>query len=121
MRYGDLAGLVTALLRVGNLVFNLNSASTCFDHALGKQVCSLFVTKARVYVGDNWHNVCFKVINLFNDAVGVLTLLTGFVELSKNVAQLARISLFQKGINFFNEVRYCGLLMHALVRQRAKL
>ena len=71
MGHRNLAGLVSTLLGIRNLVFDLDGTSTGFDHALGEQIGSLFVTEARIDVSDDWHHVCFVVVDLLNYAVHI--------------------------------------------------
>ena len=64
MGHGDFTVLVTALLGIRNLVFDLYAAGTSFDHLLGQQVRSFFVTKTGVNVGNNRYDMCFEVVDL---------------------------------------------------------
>ena len=79
MGYRYFPCLVPALLSIRYLVFNLDGASTRFDHALGQQVGGFFVTKTRIYVGDDRHHVGFVVVDALNNAVCVAAVGAGFI------------------------------------------
>ncbi len=66
MGHGDFTVLVTALLLIGNLVFQLNAAGARLDKLLGEQVGGLSVTKARVDIGDDRDDMRLIVID-FSD------------------------------------------------------
>ena len=63
MGNGDLAILVSTLLGIRDLVFDLDRASPCFDHFLSKQVGRLFITEARIDIRDDGYNVRFELID----------------------------------------------------------
>ncbi len=112
---------MSTLLSVGDLVFDLNGAGAGFDHALGKQVGGFFVTKARVDISNDRHDVGFVAVDSLNDGICITAVRACFVQFHERVAQLARISLLEEGVNFFYQIRYRCLFMHALVRQRTEL
>ena len=64
VRHRDLAVLVTALLRVGDLVLDLDRAGARLDHLLGQQVGRLVVAETGVDVGDDRHDVGLEVLDL---------------------------------------------------------
>ena len=121
MGHGNLAGLVSTLLGIRNLVFDLDGTSTGFDHALGEQIGGLFVTEARIDVSDDWHHVCFVVVDLLNDAVHITAIGSCFVQFDKDMAQFPRIGLLEEGIDLFDQIRHGSLFVHALVWQWPKL
>src|SRR3984885_1918538 len=53
VRHRHLAVLVAALLFVGDLIFDLQRARTCFNHLLCEQIGRLRITKTSVDVGDD--------------------------------------------------------------------
>ena len=85
MRYGDLACLVTALLGVRDLVFNLNCAGTGFDHALGQQVGCFFITKASVDVSDNRHDMSFVVVDALNYGICIAAICASLIQLDEHM------------------------------------
>ncbi len=123
MRNGHFTVLVATLLLVGHLVLDLDTASACFDHLLGQQVRCFGVTETSVDVGDDRHNVSFVIVDLLDQLVslGVVASVLSFFQGAEQVVQFPGIRLTQEGVQFFDQTRYSGLLVHGLVRQRAKL
>ena len=107
MRHGDLAVLVTALLLVGDLVLNLDSAGARLDHASRQQVSGLLITESRIDVSDNRYHVGLKRINLLGNALhlNVVATLTGFIKGAEQATELAGIGLSQEGVKLFNQRR----------------
>ena len=122
MRHGDLAVLVAALLLVRHLIFDLQGAGACFDHLLGEQIGRFSVAEARVDVGDHRHDVGLEVVDLVDQRsfLGLVASLTGSVELTEDVVEFARVGLTQEGVEFFDQCRHRGLLVHGLIRQRSE-
>jgi len=123
VRDRDLAVLVAALLLVGNLVLDLQRAGARLDHLLGEQVGRLGVAEARVDVGNDRHDMGLEVVDLLDQRrfLGLVAFLAGGVELTEDVVELARIGLAQEGVDFFDQRRHRGLLVHRLVGQRTEL
>ena len=123
VRHGDLAVLVTALLFVGHLVFDLDAASTRFDHFLGQQVSRFGVTKTGIDVGDDRHHVCLEIVDAVQQVffLGRILGATRRIEIAEQAAELARIRLTQEGVQLFDQRGHRGLLMHGLIGQRTKL
>ncbi len=120
---GDFAVLVTALLLVRDLVFDLDGAGACLDHLLGQQVGGLGVTEARIDVGDDRHHVGLVVVDLGLNELGrgLVARCPCGIQLREQEVQLASIGLAQERVELLDERRYRGLLMHGLVRQRPEL
>src|SRR5690606_10968494 len=123
MRNGNFAVLVAALLLVGYLVFDLDAAGTCFDHALGQQVGGFRVTETGIDVGNDRHDVGFEVVDLVLDlgSLGMVASVTGSVQSGEQQVQFAAVSLTQEGVELFDQVGDGGLLVHRLIRQRAEV
>ncbi len=123
MRNGDFTVLVTALLLVGNLVFDLDAASACFDHALGQQVGGFRVTETSVDVGDDRYDVGFVVVDLVLDlsSLGAVAGFASGVQSGEQQVQFTAVSLTQEGVQLFDQVGDGSLLVHRLVRQRAEV
>src|SRR5690606_26102553 len=112
-----------ALLLVGNLVFDLDAASACFDHALGQQVGGFRVAEAGIDVGDDRYDVGFVVVDL-RLQLGFFSLVAsgaGGVNGGEQQVQLAAVGLAQEGVELFDQAGNGGLLVHRLVRQRAEV
>src|SRR5690606_27360361 len=123
VRNGDFTVLVATLLLIGYLVFDLDAASTGFDHALGQQIGGFRVTEASVDVGNDRDDVGFVVVDLVLD-LGSLGGVAGFasgVQAGEQQVQLAAVGLAQEGVQLFDQVGNGSLLVHRLVRQRAEL
>ncbi len=120
MGHRHLAVLVSTLLGIGHLVFDLDGTSARLDHPLGQQVGGLFVTEARVDVGDDRYHVCFVVVDGLYQCLfpHLVTGGTRRVEVVVEVTKLARICLAQEGVELFNQRRHRRLLVHGLVGQR---
>src|SRR5690606_29391004 len=105
------------------LVFDLNGTGTGFDHFLGQQVGSFFVTETSVDVSDDGYNVSFEVVDLVQDLsfFGLVTSSAGFVQLGEQQIQLTGVSLAQESVQLFDQSRYRSLLVHGLVGQGAEL
>ena len=123
VRNGHFTVLVAALLLVGNLVFDLDAASACFDHALGQQVGGFRVTEASVDVGDDRYDVGFVVVDLVLDlgSLGAVASFASGVQSGEQQVQFTAVSLTQEGVQLFDQVGDGGLLVHRLVRQRAEV
>ncbi len=123
VRNGHFAVLVAALLLVGNLVFDLDAASACFDHALGQQVGGFRVTETSVDVGDDRYDVSFVVVDLVLDlsSFGVVAGSASGVQSGEQQVQFTAVSLTQEGVQLFDQIGNCSLLVHRLVRQRAEV
>ena len=123
MRNGYFTVLVATLLLVRHLVFDLDAASTRFDHALGQQVSGFCVTETSVDVGNNRHNVSLVVVDLalqlsrFSSVASV----TSSIQLTEQATQLTGVGLTQEGVQFFDQTGYRSLLVHGLIRQRAEV
>ena len=102
-----LAVLVSALLLVGDLVFNLDSAGARLDHASSQQVGGLLIPESGIDVSDNWYHVSLELINLLGNALHlyVVATLTGSVEGAEQATELAGVGLSQKGVKLFNQPR----------------
>ena len=102
-----LAVLVSALLLVGDLVLNLDSAGACLDHASRQQICGLFITESGIDVSDDRYHVGLKRINFLGNALhlDVVATLTGFIEGAEQATELAGIGLSQEGVKLFNQRR----------------
>ena len=118
--HGHLAGLVATLLGIGDLVFDLDGAGARFDHALGQQVGGLLVAEAGVDVGDHGHHVGLVAVDARERLRHVAALDAGLVERREQMPQLPGVGLAQEGVDFLDQVRHRGLLVHALVGQRAE-
>ncbi len=123
VRNGYFTVLVTTLLLVRNLVFDLDTASTGFDHLLGQQVGGFGVTETSVDVRNDGHNVGFVVVDLLLDFLGLsgVTSFLGLIQSAEQVVQFPGIGLTQEGVQLFDQARNRSLLVHGLVRQRAEL
>ena len=123
MRYSDFTGLVTTLLRVRHLVFDLQRTSTRFDHFLGEQVGGFVVTKTCIDVRNDWHNVGLETVDLCSDfsCFSRIACVVGFFQRTEQVVHFFGVSLTQEGIDFFDQGRYRGFFVHGLVWQWAKL
>ena len=102
-----LAVLVSALLLVGDLVFNLDSTGARLDHASSQQVGGLFITESGIDISDNRYHVGLELINLLGNALhlDVVATLTGFVEGAEQATELAGVGLSQEGVKLFNQPR----------------
>ncbi len=114
---------MAALLLVGNLVFDLDAASTGFDHLLGQQVGGFGVTETGVDVGDDRYYVGFVVVDLVLDflLLGLVASFASGVQRGEQQVQFAGVSLAQEGVQLADQTGNGGLLVHGLVRQRAEL
>ena len=81
MRNGNFTVLVTALLSIRYLVFNLNTAGTGFNHFLRQQVSGFFVTETGIDVGNDGDYVGFKVVDLRLDCCNITTVCFRCVQL----------------------------------------
>ena len=85
MWHGYFAVLVAALLFIGNLIFDLQSACARFDHFLSQKICGLGVAKACIYVSNDRHDMRFMVFDFRHG--GCLTrciiLAAGVVEVTE--------------------------------------
>ncbi len=121
--HGDLAVLVAALLLVGHLVLELDTAGTGLDHLLGQQVGGLGVAETGVDVGDDRHDVRFVVLDLVGQIVdlGAVTGFLGFFSGTEQVVELPGVGLAQEGVELLDQRCHAGLLVHGLVGQRTEL
>ena len=122
MRHGDLAVLVAALLFVRHLVFDLQRAGARLDHLLGEEIGGFGIAETGVDVGDDRHDVGFVVLDGMLDALGLdrVALGAGGVEFAEHHAEFARVGLAQEGVEFLDQRRNAGLLVHRLIGQRAE-
>ena len=123
VRHGDLAVLVAALLFVGDLVLDLQRAGAGLDHLLGQQVGRLGIAEAGVDVGDDRHDVGLVVVDRARCSAlpSASSPAARAASRSRNMhAQLAGVGLAQEGVEFLDQRRNRGLLVHRLVGQRAE-
>src|SRR5690606_13506575 len=123
MGNGYFTVLVTTLLLVGNLVFDLDTASTGFDHFLGQQVSRFRVTETSVDVSNDGHNVRFEVFDLaqqFFFLCGIASF-ASLVQSGEQQIQFTCIGLTQEGVQLFDQAGNGRLLVHGLVRQRTEV
>ena len=123
VRNGDFTVLVAALLLVGNLVFDLDAASTRFDHLLGQQVGGFRVTETSVDVGNDRYNVRFVAVDLSLDFVcfDFVASSASSVQSGEQQVQLTGVSLAQEGVQLFDQAGNRGFLVHGLIRQRTEI
>jgi hypothetical protein len=122
VRDGDLAVLVAALLFVGNLVLDLDSAGPGLDHLLGEQIGRLGIAEAGVDIGDDRDDVGFVAVDPGLDLLG-LDRVAGFaggVKIAEQQAEFARVGLAQESVEFLDQRRNRGLLVHRLIGQGAE-
>ena len=67
MRDSHLTILVATLLGITDLVFNLNTAGTCFDHLFREQVGRFLVSKPSVNISDDRNHMSLEVIDLIEN------------------------------------------------------
>ena len=86
---------MSALLLVGDLVFDLDGAGARLDHASSKQISGFFVAESGIDVSDDWHHVGLEPIDLLGDALqfDFVTALARLVEVAEQAAQLTGIGL----------------------------
>merc|ERR1711887_289014 len=122
MRNCDLPCLMTALLGIRHLVLHLDTACSSLDHLLGKKVRGFLIAKPSINISNNGDNVCFKIINLFNDPLlsCFVILFHRNVELPEELVQLTSVGLAKESVDLLDKCRDCSLLMHGLVRKRSK-
>ncbi len=123
VRHGHLAVLMSALLFVRDLVFDLERASARFDHLPGEQVGCFRVTEAGIDVGDDGDDMGLEAVDLLDQRLlpGLVALLAGGIEGAENIVQLARVGLTQESVELFDQRRHRGLLVHRLIGQRPEL
>ena len=123
VRYGYFTVLVTTLLLVSNLVFDLQAASTSFDHLLSHQVSRFSVTETSVNVSNDRYDVSFVVVDLVQDFCFFCRIasFTSCVQSAEQTTQFTCISLTQEGVQFVNQRSYSSFLVHRLVRQRTEV
>ena len=114
MWHSDFASLVAALLSIRYLVFDLDTASACFDHFLGQQVGCFVVTKASIDVGNDWHNVRFEVVNCFFDCFNfsAVASILSFLQIAEHVVQFFSVGLTQEGVQLFDQRRNRCFFVH---------
>jgi hypothetical protein len=123
VRHGDLAVLVTALLLVGDLVFDLDAAGARLDEFLGQQVGRLGIAEAGVDVGDDRHDVRLIVVDVVLELGGLdrVAGLAGRVEIAEHHAEFTGVGLLEERVELLDQRRDAGLLVHRLVGQRTEL
>ena len=123
MRHGNFAVLVAALFFIGNLVFDLNAAGAGFNHFFRQQICGFRIAETGVDVGDNRYDMGFKTVDFGKNILlsGFVAGRTGFIKRAKQQIQFAGIRLAQEAVDFLNQPRHRGFLVHGLVGQRAEL
>ena len=122
MRNSNLAVLVAALFLVGNLIFDLQRASTRLDHLFSEQIRCLGIAKASINVGDDRNNMRFVIVDSVLNPLGFnrIAIFAGSVELAEQAAKLAGIGLLQEGVKLLDQRWNAGFLMHGLIGQGAK-
>ena len=75
--------LVTTLLSVGNLILNLDTARTRFNHFLSQQISCFFITETGINVSNYRHDVSLEVINFIKYSINVTASGSGFIQLNK--------------------------------------
>ena len=65
----DFTVLVATLLRVRNLVFDLQAASTSQDQFLCEQISGMLISEAGINISNNRNNVAFECIDAINDFI----------------------------------------------------
>src|SRR3990167_3305993 len=120
---GHFTVLVAALLLIGNLVFDLDAASTRFDHFLSQQVGGFWVTETSVDVGNDRYNVSFVAVDLSLDFVCFYFVASSAssVQSGEQQVQLTGVSLAQEGVQLFDQAGNRGFLVHGLIRQRTEI
>src|SRR5690554_169039 len=100
VRNGYFTVLVSTLLLVRNLVFDLDAASTRFDHLLGQQVSCFVVTETSVDVSNDRYNVSFVVVDLLDQlsSLGAVASFFSSFQITEQVVQFPCISLTQEGV-----------------------
>ena len=122
MRNGHLAVLVTALLFVRHLVFDLQRACARLDHLPGEQIGRLGIAEAGIDVGNDRNDMRLEIIDL-RDQIGFAGLVSGLassVERAENVVELAGIGLAQESVKLFDQRRHRGFFVHGLIGQRSE-
>ncbi len=120
MRNGHFAILVTALFCVRYLVFNLDTAGARLDHFLGEKISCFFITKARINICNNRHNMRFKIVNFSQSRVDITAGFPRLIQIHKKMPQFARIGLLQKCVDLVDQCGNGCFFMHALVGERPK-
>jgi hypothetical protein len=120
VRHRDLAVLMAALLLVGDLVLDLQRAGAGLDHLLGEQIGRLGIAEARVDVGDDRHDMGLVLVDRLEQLLLAQLVAGGArgVDVAEHHAQLAGVGLAQEGVEFLDQRRDAGLLVHRLVGQR---
>ena len=114
VRYGYFTVLVTTLLLVSNLVFDLQAASTRFDHLLSHQVSRFSVTETSVDVSNDRYDVSFVVVDLTLDFCffSRIASFASCVQSTEQTTQFTSVSLTQEGVQFVNQRSYSSFLVH---------
>ncbi len=102
MRHGDLTILVTALLGIRHLIFQLDTARPRLNHPPCQQIGRLFITKASINISDNRHDMCLMIINRRQSCRNITASGARLVQIFEQMTQFTRISLAQESINLFN-------------------
>lgn len=123
VRHSHLAILVTALLFVRDLIFDLQGARTCFDHLLCKQIGCLGIAESGIDVGDHGHDVSLEGIDPFDQRLFLRLVagLAGRVEAAEDVVELTGIRLAQECVELFNQGGHGRFLVHRLIGKRSEL
>ena len=123
VRHGHLAVLVAALLFVGDLIFDLQGARTCFDHLLCEKIGRLRIAKAGVDVGDDGHDMGLEVVDLFDQRLFLclVACLAGGVEGAEDIVEFTGVRLTEEGVELLDQTRHRGLLVHRLIGKRSEL
>jgi hypothetical protein len=108
VRHGHLAVLVAALLFVGDLIFDLQRARTCFNHLLGEQIGRLRIAKTGVDVGDDRHDMGLEGVDLFDQCpfFRLVACLASGVEGAEDIVELTGVRLTQERVELFDQRRH---------------
>ncbi len=123
VRHSHLAVLVAALLFVGDLIFDLQSARARFDHLLGEQIGRFSIAKTSVDVGDDGHDMGLEVVDLLDQRffLRLVACLASGVEGAEDIVELTGIRLTQESVELLDQCRHRGLLVHRLIGKRSEL
>ena len=69
VRNCDFPILVTALLLVRNLIFDLKCTGASFDHLLGEQIGRFCITESSVNISDDRNDMRLVLVNLMQKAM----------------------------------------------------
>jgi hypothetical protein len=87
---------------------------------LAKQIRRLGIAEARVDIGHDRHDVRFMGVDIVLNLgrAHLVASRSRRVEIAEQLVQLARIGLAQEGVEFLDQRRNAGLLVHRLIGQR---